>query len=123
MKSIKEKLIEAGYKLTKPRLAVLIFLSENHKPMSARELSKNIKTVDRASVYRTLNILEKLGLVNVDMINKEKLYCSAGKPHHHIICTGCGYVEKIECNHSFRHKNFTNINHQLTVTGLCDKCS
>ena len=122
MEKMKEKLIESGYKLTKARLAVLVYLGKKHSPISARKMSENIKEIDRASVYRTLNIFEKLGFVNIDMMGKEKLYCSSEKPHHHIICTKCGYVEMIKCNHSFSNKNFSNIIHQLSVTGLCNKC-
>ena len=122
MEKMKEKLIISGYKLTKARLAVLAYLRKKHSPISARKMSEDIKGTDRASVYRALNIFEKLGLVNIDIMGMERLYCSAEKPHHHIICTKCGYVETIKCNHKFSHKNFSNIKHQLTVTGLCNKC-
>lgn len=123
MKGLKEKLIKAGYKITKPRLCILEFLFKNHTSISARELHKKIKKFDQASIYRALNLFEKLHLVNVDIVNKEKIYCLADKPHHHIICQKCGYMEKIECNHSFQHfKNFTNVYHQLTLTGVCNKC-
>ncbi len=123
MEKFKQKLLEAGYKLTKPRLAVLEFLFINHAPISARYLHKKTRHFDRASVYRALNVFEKIYIVNVEIIGKEKIYCLADKPHHHIICKKCGYMEKIECKHSFNHfKNFTNVRHQLTLTGVCDKC-
>jgi Fur family peroxide stress response transcriptional regulator len=116
-------LVEAGYKMTTPRILVLEKLSVFHHPISARDLHKKIKVVNCASVYRTLNLFEELHLVNVEVIEKEKLYCLADKPHHHIICKKCGYIEKIKCRHSFNHfKNFSNIHHQLTLTGLCNKC-
>ncbi len=123
MEKLKQKLVEVGYKATKPRLAVLEFLTTNHTPISARDLHKKLKHFDRASVYRTLNLFEDLHLVNAEVVDKEKIYCSADKPHHHIICKKCGYMEKIECKHSFGHfKNFTSIYHQLTLTGVCNKC-
>jgi len=124
MNKIEQKLIETGYKITKPRLAVLEYLGGSHTSISARDLHKKLKHFDRASVYRTLNLFEELHIVNVEIIDKEKLYCLAVDPHHHIICKKCGHMEKIKCKHSFEHfKNFTNIYHQLTLTGVCDKCA
>ena len=120
---IKKILIKAGYKLTKPRLAVLGCLERQDKLLSARAIYQKIKTVDQASVYRTLNLFEELDIVNSETIDKEKLYCLAGHPHHHIICRTCGYSESIECKHKFTHKHFTDINHQLLLSGFCRKCS
>ncbi|OGH82625.1 MAG: hypothetical protein A2373_02155 [Candidatus Magasanikbacteria bacterium RIFOXYB1_FULL_40_15] len=118
-----KKLKEANYKLTKPRLAVLRILEKKHTPISARELYKKINSIDLASVYRALNLFESLHIVNAEIIRAEKMYCLAADLHHHIICEKCHLVEKVECHHSFNKiKNFTNIHHRLTLTGLCDKC-
>jgi len=119
------KLKQLGFKLTEPRLKVLKLLEKENSLISARKLHKKIKNVDRASVYRTLNLLEELNLVNVEIIEKEKLYCLANHPHHHIICRKCGYTEEFECKDSeFKQfKNFKNIHHQLTLTGVCNKCN
>jgi len=124
MEILKQKLIKAGYALTKARLAVLDYLSGNHSPISARNLHQKLKHFDRASVYRILNLFEELHVVNAEAVDKEKIYCLADEPHHHIICKRCGYMEKIECKHSFGHfKNFTDIYHRLTLTGVCNKCA
>ncbi|KKQ39664.1 MAG: ferric uptake regulation protein [Candidatus Magasanikbacteria bacterium GW2011_GWA2_37_8] len=124
MEKLKKQLVKAGYKMTAPRIAVLEELSVSRHPISVRNLHKKIKAVNRASVYRTLNLLEESHLVNVEVIGKEKLYCLANVPHHHIICKQCGYMEEIKCNHNFGYfKNFSNIHHQLTLTGVCNKCA
>ncbi|MBU0546179.1 transcriptional repressor [Patescibacteria group bacterium] len=124
MKKTVAKLTQAGYKMTKARLAILNFLSTHHSPISARNLHKKNKTFDRASVYRTLNLFEDLHIVNVEVIEKEKLYCFAEKPHHHIICTKCGYTESVKCSHNLGNfKNFKDVYHQLTLTGTCKKCT
>ena len=123
MKKLKKRLTEIGYKLTTPRLLVLENLFVSHHPVSARNLHKKINNIDRASVYRALNLFEELHLVNVEIIEKEKLYCLSHVPHHHIICKKCGYMEELKCNHNFGYfKNFSNIYHQLTLTGVCNKC-
>jgi len=123
--SISTRLTKLGYKLTEPRLKVLKSLEKEKTLISARKLHKKIKSVDRASVYRTLNLLENLHLVNVEILEKEKLYCLANHPHHHIICRKCGYAEEFDCdNNEFKKfNNFSNIHHQLTLTGVCNKCN
>lgn len=123
MDEFKQKLAAAGYKLTTPRAAVLAGLSKFHGPISARTLHKKINQVDRASVYRALNLFEELHLVNIELVEKEKLYCLSTVPHHHVICQKCGYTEEIICKHNFSNfKNFSNVRHRLTITGLCLKC-
>ena len=74
MEKIKQQLIKSGYKLTKARLVVLEYLYLNHLTVSARKLHQEVKVCDQASVYRTLNLFEKLNLVNVEIVNKEKIY-------------------------------------------------
>lgn len=117
-------LTNAGYKLTKPRLAVFDFLKKQRKLISARDLHAKIKKVDQASVYRTFSLFEELSIVNTEIIGKEKFYCLAERPHHHIICRQCGYNESFPCEEKKirEFKNFSGINHQLTLTGVCNKC-
>lgn len=115
---------KAGYKLSEPRFLVLSFLKKAHRPLSAQEISGKIKSVNLASVYRSLNIFTELGIVNAEIIGTEKRYCLSGEAHHHIICVKCGRLETVKCTHSFSNiKNFTNIKHQLTLSGLCRKCA
>lgn len=124
MEKIILKILAAGYKLTTPRLAVIKKMSQEHRPLSARDLSKKIKMIDQVSVYRTLSLLVELGVANAQIIDKEKIYCLSGQPHHHIVCKKCGYTEEVECHHHFnKFKNFINVHHQLILTGLCHKCS
>jgi len=124
MNQLQAKLITAGYKLSEARRLVFSYLEKEHKPISARSLHHKIKKVDRASVYRTLNLLESLELINIEIVNKEKLYCLALKPHHHIICKICGHMETVACTHTFtKIKNFSDIHHQLTLSGVCRQCS
>ena len=124
MKDILAQLKNSGYKLTQPRKKVLDVLLHNHQAMSAQDIHKKINTVDKASVYRVLKLLQDLGLLNIESINNEKLYCLTKEPHHHVICKKCGYSEEVACTYSFGDfKNFTHVQHQLTLTGLCKKCS
>ena len=124
MDSLVKKLVDSGCKLTKSRLAVCKCLSEAKLPISARQMHKKIGDFDQASIYRILNLFESKGFVKTEIINKEKFYCVQSKLHHHIICRKCGRIENFPCNHKFnKYKNFTDIDHQLTLYGVCGKCS
>jgi len=119
-----KKLVDSGYKMTKPRLAVWKCIGKGKRPLSARKIHEKIGTFDQASVYRALNLFESVGLVKSETIRKEKFYCAQDKPHHHIICRLCGHIENFPCTHKFnKHKNFTDIEHRLTLYGVCVKCT
>jgi len=119
-----KKLSISGYKTTKPRLAVWNFLCKNKKLLSVKEIYKKIGNVNQVSIYRILNMFESIGLVKTEIINREKFYHIQEKPHHHIICRECGYSEDFPCKHKFnKHKNFTVIEHQLILYGVCGRCA
>lgn len=124
MQKIKAKLSNSGYKITKPRVDILSFLEKANKPYSAQEIFKKIKNVDLASVYRALTLFAKLDIVNEEIFDKEKKYCLATDPHHHIVCRKCDKMETMKCEHNYsnKFKNFSNIKHQLVLTGVCNKC-
>ena len=124
--NIEKELINSGYKLTSQRLKIVKQMQKEKGLISARDLFKKIKDIDLASVYRTLNLLEELKIINTETgIGKEKLYCLKEYHHHHIICRKCGYAEEIKCDEKkYRNiKNFSDIYHHLTLTGVCLKCN
>lgn len=121
---VKDKISKLGYKLTRSRLGVLNFLEKANKPYSAQEIHNKLNKTDLVSVYRTLSLLAKIGVVNEEFFNKEKKYCLNNRPHHHIVCRNCNKVESVECNHNWSNsfKNFKDIDHKLILTGICMKC-
>lgn len=124
MQDIIKQITKAGYKITAPRLAVINYLNKKAQPVTVKDILVNLKKADQASVYRTLKLLEDLKIVKSEILNREKLYCLGNEDHHHVICLKCNYIESIPCQHHFDNiKNFTQINHQLTLTGVCKKCS
>jgi Fe2+ or Zn2+ uptake regulation protein len=124
MDSAKKRVVDAGYKLTKPRIAVLRVLQKAQKPYSAQEISKRVDDVDPVSVYRTLALFAKLHIVYEDSLGKEKQFCLATRPHHHVVCRTCGRVDNIPCTHDFpkKYKSYRDIEHQLSLSGICHEC-
>lgn len=120
---IEATLKQAGLRLTKPRLLVWQYLQTVHQPVSAKTCHQKLADLDLVSVYRALHLLAKLHLIQTETVDNEQHYCLAAVPHHHLICRVCGKTVAVPCRHSFAHfKGFHNIEHALTLSGLCDSC-
>jgi len=121
---ILDKLKRAGFRITAPRKAVIEVLKKDHKPQSAQAISAKLAGVDLVSVYRTLDVLEEIGAAQREDVRGVATYYLADDQHHHITCRKCGQVECVPCEHTFRSvKGFHDVHHQLTMTGICNKCN
>ena len=93
----------------------------------ASEINKKIKTIDRVSTYRTLDLFQKEKIITpIISLNGEQFYekNNDNEHHHHIICTKCHKTECIECTKpKIKKTNFKNLNHSLIFTGLCQTCA
>ena len=93
---------------------------------------RNNPKISRATVYRTLPLLEDIGLLRkVDFTDKHSHYeCVDADTHHeHLICLKCGKIidfyhkslettlHKVATEFGFKH-----IEHKLEITGYCGKC-
>jgi Fur family ferric uptake transcriptional regulator len=133
---LKEYLRQEGYRLTPERFEVLDAVMTEPGHFEADDLFFHLKEsgskVSRATVYKTLQILEECDLVYRQRVGKhgsryEKAF---GRPHHdHLICIHCGkIVEFIDPVIENRQKNiasshdFELINHSHQLFGLCPKC-
>jgi len=134
-----------GYRITVPREEILRVLSNTNEHLSAEEIYMRVHKaypgVGLTTVYRTLELLENMGIVvRLDVGDGRARYELAIGPkgkrhHHHIICTKCGKVidytdivddekeliDKTE-NAISKKYNFKILNHEITFYGLCDKC-
>ncbi len=125
-------------KYTPERKVILREIFSLHNHFEADELyfslrQKGRKRISRATVYRTLPLLEKSGLIRkVVFIDKHTHYELAyGHMHHeHLICIKCGnvlefYKKSLEdsLEEVARENAFEPIGHKLEITGYCKKCS
>jgi Fur family ferric uptake transcriptional regulator len=95
-------LVAAGYRRGGARRAVLELLAMQECALTAQEIESALgagspRTVSRASVYRTLEVLERAGLVSrvetgQSMVRYERTHDAAGAHHHHLVCDRCGVV-------------------------------
>lgn len=137
-----EKLKAIESKLTARRELTLRVLLENRgKHLSAEEVYNLVKRdaadVGLATVYRALELFQEVGLIHaIDFGDGRKRYdfgMEDGKDqhhHHHLICTKCGRIiefnedllDEIESKVNKKY-NFTIINHQLKIFGVCSQCA
>jgi Fur family transcriptional regulator, ferric uptake regulator len=130
--SLQIALKQRGYSITHARQTVFEVL-QHQEPQSMREVVAACKQIDRASVYRTISLFERLGIVQrLQMGWKYRLELSDAfhQHHHHMHCVRCGRTialpEDQELETSL-HKmaeahNFTLQSHQLELSGLCQTC-
>ena len=130
---ISAALKKTGLKLTEPRKAILLALSERHGPFTAEEVHKLItkRVCDQATVYRTLTRLVEVGLLRRcefgDGMARFEI-AESGHHHHHLVCNECKRVEIIddeeieEIDRFARKRGFSNISHILEFFGTCPQC-
>ncbi len=102
---IKQGIKRAGYKMTRPRRAVLDHLNNVHQLSSAQEIHSKLHNIDLASVYRTLGLFEELGIVQREDVSGTARYYLAEHQHHHITCEKCGRTKCIPCQHNFSNRD------------------
>jgi Fur family ferric uptake transcriptional regulator len=125
-----------GLKLTAERTALVREIFSTHYHFEADELlfkmkEKSVK-ISRATVYRTLELLVKSGLVRRVHLGEDHYHYEhvSGNSHHdHLICTVCGGVIEFHDEELERlqlaiceKKKFTPTFHNLQILGVCDSC-
>jgi Fur family ferric uptake transcriptional regulator len=98
------ELRRTGHRSSMPRAAVLELLGRQRCVLSANEIAHELRAsghaVGVATVYRTLDLLESLKLVQrLDVGAGGARYEPAlpgGEHHHHLVCDRCGRVTAFE---------------------------
>ncbi len=120
-------------KVTPSRMDLLDIFAHEQKPISIAGLKTKIQlSTDLATLYRNVEKLVELGLLQrIRLQDKKDYYEFTQKAHHHhLVCTECGKVSDISmCEIKtvspvlLRIAGFARINnHQLEYFGVCSKC-
>ena len=127
--------MKKNYHKTAQRTAILEYLKNNrHHPNVIdiyNNVSKKLSTISMTTVYNTIDILKKEGLIHeLAVRNHEgRRFDSNLAPHDHLICSICGKVVDIEVNidHSLllneKQKNGFDIREtRIKFYGICPNC-
>lgn len=134
---LKNALRESGYLLTHQRELIVDHLLSVDSHFDIEEFYEGIRKkkipVSRATIYRTVACLEKIGLVrktnfdeahaHFELIFDEEIH------HEHLICRKCGRVIEFSYAHLEKHiqeitrsHDFQISSHSLQIFGICAIC-
>ncbi len=126
---------EKGYRLTPQRELILGAVDELGHATPDEVLAhvqQQASTINASTVYRTLEVLEELGLVrHAHLSDRAPTYHSTrGHEHFHLVCRGCRRVISVEAEEASSfvesltaRQAFTPDLGHLTVFGRCADCS
>lgn len=129
-----KRLLETnGYRLTAARQITFKLLLHPQPQSMSEILAKANDTVDRVSVYRNIELFEKLGIVQRIYIGwKYKLELSDEfvAHHHHLSCLQCGKIidikDEAHINNFIaevtRAAGFKPRRHLFEIDGYCKDC-
>lgn len=125
----------AGYRLTEPRRAVAQLIADQVGHFSAANLVAESRAgrsgIGRATIFRTLDLLAELGVVErIDLPSGEHAYVGcAPHHHHHVVCSRCGRTAEIAdaglravVREVAQSTGFRVDEHRLELFGLCPDC-
>lgn len=121
-----------NYRVTEPRKHVFSSLSAAEAALSVAEIIKLCPSVERTSIYRTLELFVELDIAHIVPHGWKHSY-ELSEPfrphHHHFTCDTCGSVLSImseTIENSVRQlveQGLTITSHTFEAHGLCRDCS
>jgi Fur family transcriptional regulator, peroxide stress response regulator len=130
-----EALRNKGYKATPQRIAICRIALNSRAHPSAQQVYNEVKkihmTVSLATVYKTLDILRDVDLLQeINLPKGQARFDSYMKPHVNLVCLKCGkiadlddrVIEEITKKVTSTTK-FKPTGQRVDVYGICQKCS
>jgi Fur family peroxide stress response transcriptional regulator len=127
--------MEEHHHKTAQRAAILQYIKDNkHHPNIIdiyKNVSKKLSTISMTTVYNTIDLLKKDGLIQVLALrNHEGIRVDFNpSPHDHLICSICGKIVDIEINvdHSLlltekQKEGFDIRESSIIFYGVCPNC-
>jgi Fur family transcriptional regulator, ferric uptake regulator len=128
------RLRERGGRVTVPRQAIIAALLEADDHVTAEALAEVVQGahpgIHRATIYRTLDTLTDLGVVNhVHLGHGPAVYHLVDDAHHHLVCDHCGAVVELPPDvfdalgrRLAREYGFRLDAHHFALGGRCGNC-
>lgn len=134
--AIESILRRQGYKITRQRRAVLSAIALDRDHLTPADVYQRVRQeepgIGLVTVYRTLDMLDKVGLiceVHSGGNCRSYLLRRPAEHHHHLVCSDCGTVADFtDCDlgelesRVSRETGFEIDGHLLEFAGLCRGC-
>lgn len=125
---------ERGHRITPQREAIVadILGARGHiTPQEvARRVQRRMPAVNTSTVYRTLSLLEDVGVVQHAHLERGAEYHRVGEGNHvHLTCSRCGAADDLSMREADslhrvirRHRGFLPDLTHFAISGLCADC-
>ena len=125
----------AGYRVTEPRRDVARLIADRSGHFAAADLVADARRrrlgVGRATVFRTLDVLSDLGVVErIELPSGDHAYLACEPVHHHhVVCSRCGRSRDVDdaglrsvVRDVARRTGYLIEDHRLELFGVCPDC-
>lgn len=130
-----ENLRKQGHRLTPQREMILAVICERDCHLTADEILQRVRKrypyINKSAVYRTLDLLARLGLVNPTDFGQGRVEYEIHRHphHHHLLCRNCRQMVEVDerifasLEKSLRtdYGFIADLDH-FAIFGLCRKC-
>src|SRR6476660_9122792 len=125
------RLAEAGERMTEPRETVIRALVAEPGVINPEALAYDLhpQGVGRATVYRTLDLLERYGMLTRVHLDGCHGYTLCDEGHHHRLCSACNTGLPVDATgveaeilRLADELKFRVDTHTLEFAGLCESC-
>ncbi len=134
MENLIKFLKESNCKITPQRIAIYNILKESNDHPNAEAIYKKLEptypTISLATIYKSLELFDQLGLIQVINIGENSFrYDCKAYSHPHLICSICHKVEDLNVDY-FKDltetvetaTNYKISKQQLSFYGVCPQC-
>jgi Fur family peroxide stress response transcriptional regulator len=135
LESVINLLREHGCRITPQRIDVVKYILNTRSHPSADDIHKVIKkrypTVSLATVYKTLDLLKKMYIVQeLGFADKSARYETSNKAHINMVCVNCGRISDVEGieglsdleSHAKDKSNYYILSSRFELHGYCPIC-
>jgi Fur family ferric uptake transcriptional regulator len=129
-----ELLKEHGHRMTAQRRAIVLEIMNSHGHIVPADIASRVQArepgVNASTVYRTVELLEELGVLTHAHVERGPEYHHSGEHNHvHLICSNCGAERSIPVGVLDNTRDdfaadtafLPDFTH-YAIRGLCEKC-
>ena len=132
--SVLQQLKERGLRMTPQRRAIVAEIMSANGHISPTAVAKRVQVrvpgVNASTVYRTLDLLEEVGVLSHTHLESGAEYHRRAESQHvHLTCSRCGSADSLTLSEAKRLHDLVKKHHgfepdltHFAISGLCARC-